>query len=526
MIARFYQFVSALLLLFMCACSTTPPGADYPKTVSTAIADPGHTALGKNFAQAARAHPNSSGFWIIQNGADGFLMRMQMIASAQRSVDVQYYEFHGDDTGRLLSSAILAAADRGVQLRILVDDGETHPGDEQIAMLRNHPNVEVRIFNPFVYRGHWDFIRGAEFLIDGNRLDYRMHNKLIVIDNAIALIGGRNIGDQYFQVDPKSQFADDDVFTAGPITQKLSETFDQFWNATESIPAQALDDTDHPQQDLENMRKELKQQRAQLTAEGLTYVTRINSGEPFNSVLAGRLPLIWAPVELVYDTPNKKDTENGMVGRLIGKDVAEAVKTSQTELLMITPFLIPGEGGMRLFKSLRERNVQIKILTNSLESSNESMAQAGYENYRKAMLDDGISLYEIRAMLGDIKGSGLTKQMSRHGNYSLHGKLLVMDRSRLFIGSLNFDQRSWHINTEIGLIIDSPELARQVARRFDAMTSPANAYEVRWDPAHRSLLWMTQEHGESVVYNREPARSGWQRFKTEFWTLMPIEDEL
>ena len=526
MIARFYQLASVLLLLCVCACSSIPPGADYPKSVSTAIADPGHTALGKNFAQAAHDHPDSSGFRIIPVGAEGFLMRMQMISAAQRSVDLQYYIFHGDETGRLLTGAIVQAADRGVQFRILIDDAETEPGDEQIATLKAHPNIEVRIFNPFSYRGHMEFIRGAEFMVNANRLDYRMHNKLLIIDNAVALIGGRNIGDQYFQIDPDSQFADDDMFTAGPISQKLSETFDQFWNATMAIPVQALDSGDHSHKALDDLRKGLKEQRGQLKAEGVDYVTRIASGEPFNSIVTGRLPLVWAPVELVYDSPDKKDTENGMIGRLIGRDVGRAVSASQSELLMITPFLIPGAEGMQMFKELRGRHVTIRILTNSLESSTESLAQAGYMGYRKDMLDDGIELYEIRALLGDIKGSGQTKSISRHGNYSLHGKLLVMDRSRLFIGSMNFDQRSRHINTEIGLIIDSPVLAKQVAARFDAMVKPVNAYRLAWDSEHRHLLWTTEENGQSVTYDKEPAHSAWQRFKTGFWTIFPLDSEL
>ena len=191
------------------------------------MAHPEETRLGRQFENAAREHNGNSGFRIIPVGADGFLIRMQMINAAERTLDLQYFIFRGDETGRLLTDAVLRAADRGVRVRVLIDDGETVAGDDQITALEAHPSVEIRIFNPFAYRGHSPLLRATEYMFNSSRLDYRMHNKLLVVDNAIALIGGRNIGDQFFQIDPESQVADDDVFAAGPIAQQLSTTFDR-----------------------------------------------------------------------------------------------------------------------------------------------------------------------------------------------------------------------------------------------------------------------------------------------------------
>ncbi len=521
----------ALIVALLGGCGSLPPGADYPKIPSSALPHPEQTRLGRQFDIEAREHQGNSAFRIIPTGADGFLTRMQLINSAQRTLDLQYFIFRGDETGRLLTEAVLHAADRGVRVRVLLDDGETVAGDGQVTLLVAHPSVEIRIFNPFAYRGHAQWLRAAEFMLNAPRLDYRMHNKLLVVDDAVALIGGRNVGDQYFQIDPGSQFADDDVFAAGPIAMKLAETFDEYWNNALSIPAQALSGGGSSPAALSEHRAVLKDETRQLKSDGIGYVKRIATGEPLAGMLSGRLPLIWARAQLVADSPDKKQVENGeKAGRLMERAVAEATAAVRSELLMVTPYLIPGADGMKLIKDLRQRQVRVRILTSSLEASTVLLAQAGYMHYRRPLLEDGVELYEIRSLLGNTRGSGETKGMSRYGNYSLHAKLFVFDRQRLFIGSMNFDQRSMHLNTEIGLIIDSPALAQQVAARFEAMVQPANAYRLALRPNDGdrppTLLWQTQEKGRAVDYDREPARSDWQRIKVDFLSLLPLDDEL
>ena len=531
MIGRFHLSWVILSVAVLGGCASLPPGSDFSKKASTALAHPEETRLGRQFDNTGSDHGGNSGFRIIPVGADGFLIRMQMINAAERTIDLQYFIFHGDDTGRLLTGAVLHAADRGVRVRILVDDGETNAGDEQLTALEAHPSVELRIFNPFAYRGHSTLLRAVEFAYNASRLDYRMHNKLLVVDNAIALMGGRNIGDQYFQIDPESQFADDDVFAAGPIAKQLSATFDEFWNSALSIPAEALAGGKSSRATLNEHREDLKEERQQSKADGVDYVKRIASGEPFDQIVSGRLPLTWAHAQLVCDSPDKKNVENGsMVGRLMQRTVASAAIAVQSELLMVTPYLIPGKEGMQLFKDLRQRNVRVRILTNSLESSTGLLPQSGYMPYREPLLDYGVELYEIRSLLGNARGSGQTAAMSRYGNYSLHAKLFVFDRQRIFIGSMNFDQRSMHLNTEIGLIIDSSELAQQLATRFDAMVQPANSYILAIRPGEaggsRGLMWRTQEDAKVVEYTSEPARSGWQRFEANVLSHLPLDREL
>ena len=393
--------------------------------------------------------------------------------------------------------------------------------------------------NEFVLLGQQELLRvdharivGRAFaVLQVGKLDYRMHNKLMVADNAIGLIGGRNIGDQYFQIDPNAQYADDDVFAAGPIARKLSATFDEYWNSDLSIPAEALADEKSPSSALHQEREALHDHGRQLRVEGNDYANRVASGEPLNGIMAGRLPLTWAQAQLICDSPDKKKVETGaMVGKLMQRAVAQATSSVQSELLMVTPYVIPGDEGMQLFLALRQRGVRVRILTNSLESSPVLVTQSGYMHYRLPLLAHGVELYEIRSLLGNTRGSGQTAAISRAGNYSLHAKLFVFDRQRLFIGSMNFDQRSMHLNTEIGLIIDSPELAQQVAARFEAMVQAANAYrlELRQNDVGDTprLTWHTEEQGQGIEYDVEPARSAWQRLLANILTLLPLDREL
>lgn len=511
-------------------CASLPPGAHFQKRVSTVLAQPALTPLGAKFDTIASRHDGNSGFRIIPVGADGFLIRMQMINAATRTLDLQYFIFHQDNTGRLLTDAVLRAADHGVRVRVLIDDGEMRAGDDQVLALTAHPLIQIRIFNPFAYRGHNPLLRSLNFVTDAERLDYRMHNKLLVVDNTLALVGGRNIGDRYFQIDPDSQVADDDVFVAGPLTQQLSATFDDYWNSDMAIPVEALSPEKTSLAALIQFRSELNEHNSQLKDDGFDYVKRLASGEPFNGIMSGALPLTWAHAQVVCDSPDKKEVEEGkMGGSLMQRPVEEAVLGTHSELLMITPYLIPGKDGMRIFKTLRQRKVRIRVLTNSLSSTPVLLAQAGFMHYRIPMLEEGIQLYEIRSLLGNARGSGETKAISRYGNYSLHAKLYVFDRKKVFIGSMNFDQRSLHLNTEIGLIIDSPALAQQIAARFNEMVLPVNAYQLILQPDNTGtprLLWRTSEDGKTVEYETEPARSAWQRFKADCLSLLPLDKEL
>jgi putative cardiolipin synthase len=515
-------FVAASLACWMGGCASAPPGAGYPKTASTALTDPETTRVGRQFAAAATEHGDKTAYRIISVGVDGFLLRMEMINSVERTLDLQYYIFRSDESGRLLTDALVRAADRGVRVRLLVDDGDAVPGDEQLFAIAGRPNIEIRIFNPFAYRGENRFIKGTEYLFHHSRLDYRMHNKLLVADNSMALMGGRNIGDQYFQIDPESQFADDDVFVGGPVVRDLSKTFDEYWNSALSVPAEALHAA-HPHVSKQKPRTD------KVDNAGFDYRSKLDSGEPLAGILAGRLPLTWAHAQVVCDSPEKAESAHSPgLGSLMYQPVAQAIAEAQTELLMVSPYVVPSKDELNLLRDRIAHQVRIRILTNSLESAPELSAHSGYMHYRTELLKDGAELYEVRSRLGNSRGSGQSRKISRYGNYALHAKLYVLDRRRVFIGSMNLDQRSRHLNTEIGLIIDSAELAQETAKRFEAMTLPENSYAVVLQPAQHStqLVWRTVENGATVEYKKEPARHAWQRAEVKFLSLLPLGHEL
>jgi cardiolipin synthase C len=504
-------------------CASLPPGSSFPKTPSVALAEPETTKLGQEFAGAAREHGENGAYRIISVGIDGLLMRMEMINAAQRTLDLQYFIFRGDVSGRMITDALTRAAERGVRVRLLLDDTDTKPGDEQIAAIATQPNIEIRIFNPFAYRGHNWLIKGTEFLLHHSRLDYRMHNKLLVTDNSISLVGGRNIGDQYFQVDPVSQFADDDLFVAGPVVHDLSGTFDEFWNSASAIPVTALRPVHtHARRDRDHGDR--------LDTDGVDFQAELEHGEPLAGILAGRLPLTWAGAQVVCDSPLKgKDLSVPGVSSLLYEPVAQAIAQVQNELLIISPYIVPSNGELRLLKDRRDHHVRIRILTNSLESAPEVSAHSGYMHYRPMLLSDGVELYEVRARLGSSRGSGQSAKISSYGNYALHAKLYVLDRRRLFIGSMNLDQRSRRLNTEIGLIIDSAQLSQQTVTRFEAMTRPENSYMVTLPAGAEGsthLVWRTVENGAPVEYKVEPSKRPLRRIEADLLSLLPLDAEL
>jgi len=526
--------IGFLALLLAAGCTTLPPGTGQPHPPSSALEPSVENALGKAFVPLAKSHGDDSGFRMLSAGIDGLTARVEMIEAAQRSLDLQTYIFRADVSGDVIARALLRAADRGVRVRVLTDDGEAK-GDERILSLAAKPGIEFRLFNPLRYRGHLKLLRGADWLFEEGRLDYRMHNKLMVADNAVAIIGGRNIGDQYFQIDPESQFGDDDVVVAGPIVQSLSAVFDQFWNSDLAIPAPVVDKRHTSDKALSDYRAMLAKDGDQAGAKHAESAPSPKSTpgadrQPFLDIVSGRTQLIWSPMKLIYDSPDKKDVDKGnSPGRLIYRALAEQAGAVKTELLMVTPYFIPSPEELQLLKEERDRNARVRILTNSLAAAPNTEAHSGYIHYRVGLLQQGVELYEVRALLGNTRGSGQSKAISRHGNYGLHAKLFVFDRKVAFVGSMNFDQRSKHLNTEIGVLISSPELSREIGARFDALTQLDNAYTVTLDDGavgKPRLVWKTQEDGKVIEYRKEPARNEWQRLKVKFLSAIPLDKEL
>jgi putative cardiolipin synthase len=533
-VSRFCVCIYAALALGACSVlptdATLPLGAYAARPESVALANPEQTKLGKQIEPRVREHAGISGFRLIPNGVACFRARMEMAALAEKTLDVQYFAIQSDETGRLFIEGLLDAADRGVRVRILLDDSNAVGRDAEIGALTAHPNIELRVFNPFSYRGPLEFMRAAEFALNEKRLNYRMHNKLFVVDNEIALIGGRNVGDAYFAASQAMEFGDYDLLIAGPMVRRLSDSFDAFWNNQLSTPLQNLVVFKPTKERLDAYRESLRSHHAKM--EGSTYTRPVSDGGPVANILSGKRPLIWARGEAIYDSPDKvKGGWAQVAGKLLRERVERAAAEVRSDLLIASPYLVPGEDGMRLLTDLRARNVRVRILTNSLQSTDAPITFAAYGRYRVPMLEAGIELCEVRPHLGEpnMPGGGSLKSSSSTP-FALHAKVFVFDRRQVFIGSMNFDERSDKLNTELGVIIDSPELANELAERFEAAAQPANSYVLALGrpgaTGKPDLEWRTEENGTAIVYDKEPRVDLWRRFKVDALSLLPIEGQL
>ena len=520
--------IATCALAVISGCATMPPGANFPRVESQALAHPEETALGRKVDARAKSHPGLSGFRLFASGSDAFTLRLQMADSAQRTLDIQYFIFKDDDSGQLLMSAMLRAATRGVRVRVLIDDTEARGQDDRIGLLAAHPNIDVRLYTPFFYRGAIPLFRYAEFGLTASRLNYRMHNKLFVVDNTIAVVGGRNVGDEYFDTGEDLQFGDYDVFAMGPIAHELSKSFDEYWNSMLAVPVRALLGTLPTKPKLEAMETQLSNHLAEMRDSDAMKALR--TGNPLATMLNSDTGIVWAKAEVVADSPDKSSVEGGdTIGALFRRRLLEATADVKSELLIVSPYFVPGTKLSDLLKSLRERNVRVRVLTNSLLSTDVPAVHAGYRRYRIPLLEEGIDLYEVKPLPGKPTSRGGMLKAPSSGQFSLHAKAYVFDRKRIFIGSANLDPRSMHLNTEIGLMIDSPELARQVVARFDTIAQPANSFVLALEKSAKGspkLVWKSVKDGQPIVYDREPGDDQMRELLVDLYATLPFEDQL
>ncbi|MET0733042.1 MAG: phospholipase D family protein [Casimicrobiaceae bacterium] len=469
------------------------------------------------------------------------MLRTQLIAAAERTIDIQYFIFAEDHTGKLLQQSILAAADRGVRVRMLVDDtnsfGERSSRDTLTA-LSDHRNIELRLFNPFHYRGDVPALRLADTALSAPRVNRRMHNKLFVVDNAMAIVGGRNVADEYYGVGTSQtgvlgiplgeapiRFGDFDVAAVGPIVPRLSESFDVYWNSALSVPSEALTSVALSAPSLPHARADLSTGSLDPTAK-----PRATPGSPLAGLLANRMGFVWAKAEVVVDPPDKADAQTGeSAGSPIAAALVDAISDARRDLVIVTPYFVPGQRVEAMLKDALRGNVRVRILTNSLASTDVPIAFAGYRKYRKPLIESGAELYETRAVPGEKPGGSGISGSGSDAPFALHAKLYVYDLRRVFIGSPNFDRRSFNLNTELGLMIESAELARQIVERFNRFAASDNSYRLTLDssgPLGPRLRWQTERDGVAIEQNDDPDATPWKRAQIELYSLLPIDELL
>lgn len=478
----------------------TLPQHALPK--SSPAPDVSQTTLARMTRPSVDAHPGLSGVYLLADGPEAFATRMSLARQAETTLDLQYYIWRGDRTGTMLLEEVLDAADRGVRVRLLLDDNGIDGLDQVLFALDRHPRIEVRLFNPFPVR--WPKVLG--YVFDFPRLNRRMHNKSFTVDGQATVIGGRNIGDEYFGVADGPLFADLDVLAIGPVVNEVEAQFEAYWNAASSFPARLLLRRVGPRS-LRRLRKRSSIVERDPTAR--RFLKAVRDLEIVRQLAEARLPMEWAKVSLLHDDPGKAlghpKKGEGSDARLSGL-LENAIGTPKRELAIIAGYFVPGKRGVANLRALRARGVDVSILTNAYEATDVGAVHAGYAPYRRQLLRAGVRLFEMcdgarqapsrrerrkgrrLGVSSRLRGSGSGSASAlRAGASTLHAKTFAVDRERLFVGSFNFDPRSIDLNTEMGIVIESPLLAGLVADAFDDVV-PENAYEVALSE-HRGLVW-------------------------------------
>ncbi|AOI71482.1 phospholipase [Burkholderia ubonensis] len=512
------------LLSLVAACATHPPATTLERTVSHALPADAATPLRDALAAPGGARPGESGFRLLADGAAALQMRIALVRAATRTLDMQYYIATEDTTGKLLLGAALYAADRGVRVRMLVDDLNFHDIDRVMAALNTHPNIEIRVFNPFGASQRDMMQRTTIFFTRIDRFTRRMHNKAMIADNQVAIVGGRNLGDEYFSASPTLQFRDLDVLAAGPVTRDISASFDAYWASASSYPLRVLNHQTFDQKELDAMRDEL---RAHWRENADPYNAKPLNATPLAQQIArGELGLVWAPAEFKADVPDKvaRPTDDYVSPPM--RRLAELIRAAQHEFLAFSPYFVPHDEGVKILGDTTARGVRVAILTNSLAATDAVAVQAGYAPYRVPLLQHGVELYEYKARPGRAR----PRLFGSRSRASLHAKAYVIDREILVIGSMNLDRRSAHLNTELALVIHSPALAQQVATIFARAAQPDESYRVQLaalsGPGASELIWTGTDDGVLRTYHVDPYAGLLRNVLTGVFMLLPVDDQL
>jgi putative cardiolipin synthase len=430
-----------LLLVGVVAAALTGCGglpSNDARNVSSAVSPDLPGILNRVIAPQRKAHPGLSGIYPLGSPLNAFTARMLMLRAAEHSLDLQYYIWHNDLTGALLFDALREAADRGVRVRLLLDDQNTSGLDEVLAALNGHANIEVRLFNPYAGRS----ARALQFVGDFSRLNRRMHNKSLTVDNQITLIGGRNMGDAYFGATDGVVFADMDVLAVGPVVDEVSTDFDRYWAAVSSYPAERLLPEAAPDA-LAALAERVARSTERPAASD--FVAALRESAFVVQLLAGELPLVWASTRMVSDPPAKVIADKA-TRRTLASSLVDVIGQATQELQIVSPYFVPTQAGVDALEALRQQGVEVSVLTNSLEATDVGVVHAGYAKHRHALLRAGVRLYELRRASG-VPKAALFTGLAGSSAASLHAKTFAVDGERLFVGSFNFDPRSAALNT-------------------------------------------------------------------------------
>ena len=492
------------------------PGNEH-RIPSRAIGDGAGTSLGKALKSRLERHPSQSGIHLLSNGLDAFVGRAVSARLAERTIDVQYYLFRQGTVGRLLMRELLAAADRGVRVRMLIDDMYGGEADSVWLALDAHRNVEVRLFNPFV-RGR---SKNLQFVTRLKTVNHRMHSKSFTVDNQISIVGGRNIGDEYFAADPDLAFADMDVMAIGPVVPEVSEAFDLYWNNERAYPVATLMAPAHAGA-VEKLREDLA--AFYLERQTSVYVDALKNSDLAEGLRGQTSHFSFAQTRVIYDSPDKLMKGEGWKEALLMSQLAPYIQQATKEFILVSPYFVPGQRAADALCALSRKGVRVRILTNSLVSNDVVAVHAGYMRHRAQLVRCGVELYELNETIKKRQGERFT-WLPGVSKSSLHAKVMAIDGKTMFVGSLNFDPRSLNINNEIGILFHEPQLAANASKRFDEHIDDV-AFRVNLvsrGNGRQRLQWSATEGGKAVVFDSEPYAGFWKILGVNLMRALPID---
>ena len=502
------------LLMLAAACAPLPERPALPAEQAIPVAA-GDGAIDEVVGQAEAGHPGQSGFRLVSDGREAFAIRHLTARVAARSLDVQTYIWHDDLTGLVLATALLDAAERGVKVRLLLDDMDARAKQYIMAGLDTHPNIEIRVFNPLASRSG-TLSMAFEFLGSFSRLNHRMHNKSWIADNRLAVVGGRNIGDEYFAASDEVNFVDLDFAMIGPVVRDVSASFDRFWNSAAAYPVAVLQKDPPTEADLQSLRDRFGPAYQEATRS--PYAESLKQDDAIRRMTTGDWPMTWTrEYRFVSDAPLKaKDEDESVERSAVAVALRDAVLKTRNSVSIISPYFVPGENATGWLVDAAQAGKQVGILTNSLAANDVAAVHGGYSVYRKKLLRGGVALWELKPE----GGAAIDSSLFGSSGASLHTKALTIDGEVLFVGSFNLDPRSAILNTEQGVLVGSPELARQLENLFDLKTAPQSAWRVSL--VDGDLRWSdgTQE------FEEEPLASAGRRFQAWFARVFPVESQL
>lgn len=514
--------ISLSIAITISGCSTLPKHSIEPTQAIALKVDTSETTLAQIIDPLQQQNPDLTGYYVLFDPLEALAARLRLIDKAEKTLDLQYYIWDNDKVGAVALHALIRAADRGVKVKLLIDDNNAKQTEGIFLALAQHPNIEVKLFNPYRFRKY----RGIDMVLDLKRINRRMHNKSFIADHKVALIGGRNMTNQYYNVSDSYQFSDVDVMLVGTAVNDISNSFDDYWNHDYAYEVQEVVKQKSHRLSYESLKQQLDEHYKKVTVQN--YLDLTSNSQAIDSLINRDIALDWVKAEVVKDSPDKIKSKAKKQEHL-NFQLINHLEKPEKNIDLISAYFVPEKKGAKILSELAQDGVHVRVLTNSFKANDVAVVHAFYGKYRQNLLENGVQLYEFLPALDKDDLDKHTEDLAKKAKVnikglsrsSLHAKLMALDEKQVFIGSFNFDPRSAYLNTEIGVLLNSPTLARSVHSTMDQNLSKY-AYKLVLN-AENKITWQRQTPQGPVIYTKEPRMKWWQRAGMKVISWLPIE---